>query len=86
MKLKSGLEHTSQSLLKEKENAKKVQDEMLQLQADLNPKIKTSEFSNITEANSSRMKSADYQALSQRLNELNERVQIQKEKIKGLKI
>lgn len=85
VKLKSGIEHTSQSLLKEKENAKRVKDEILKLQSDLDPKIKASEFSSIAEANSSRMKSADYQALSQKLNELNERVQIQKEKIKGLK-
>ncbi|MFO7745268.1 MAG: SbcC/MukB-like Walker B domain-containing protein, partial [Psychroflexus sp.] len=83
--LNSNLSSTRKSLSNEKENLSRVESKRLQLQANLEPKIKASAFSSISEANSSRMKSADYQALSQQLNELSERIQIQKEKLKGIK-
>jgi exonuclease SbcC len=82
--LNSNLSSTRKSLSIEKENLSRVESKQLQLQANLEPKIKASAFSSISEANSSRMKSADYQALSQQLNELSERLQIQKEKLKGI--
>ncbi|NEV93538.1 AAA family ATPase [Psychroflexus sp. YR1-1] len=85
IRLKSNLASTQESLDKEKNSLSSVENKLLKLQASLEPKIKASAFLSISEANSSRMKAADYQALSQRLNELSERLQIQKEKIKGLK-
>ncbi|MBZ9787934.1 AAA family ATPase [Psychroflexus sp. CAK57W] len=83
--LNSNISTTKKSLSKENENLSRVESKRLQLQENLEPKIKASAFSSISKANSSRMKSADYQALSQQLNELNERIQIQKEKLKGIK-
>lgn len=81
----SNLTSTIESLSKEKENLTVVENKLLELQANLEPKIKASEFLSISEASSSRMKAADYQTLSQQLNELNERLQIQKEKINNKK-
>lgn len=82
--LNSNLSTTMKSLGNEKEHMTNVKSKLQKLQADLEPKIEASAFSDISEANSSRMKSADYQELSQQLNELNERIQIQKEKLKGI--
>lgn len=82
--LNSNLSTTMKSLGNEKEHMTNVKSKLQKLQADLEPKIEASAFSDISEANSSRMKSADYQELSQQLNELSERIQIQKEKLKGI--
>lgn len=84
IKFNSNLETTKESLGKEKANLKVIESQLLKLQENLEPKIKASAFSSISEANSSRMKSADYQDLSRQSNELSERIQIQKEKLKGI--
>lgn len=83
--LNSKLSSTSKSLDKEKGNLEITKNKFVQLQENLGPKIKSSEFSSISEANSSRMKAADYQALSQQLNELGKRLDVQKERITNLK-
>jgi len=82
--LHSNLSSTLKALSHEKKHLRQLERDLEELQVDLEPKIKTSAFSSILEANSSRMKAADYQALSQQSNELRERIQIQKEKIKGI--
>ncbi|SDG73213.1 AAA family ATPase [Psychroflexus sediminis] len=85
IRLKSNRVSTLESLSKEKEKIAGIENELHQLQVNLEPKIKASEFLSISEANSSRMKAADYQAKVKEQNELSERLQIQKEKIKGIK-
>lgn len=82
--VKSNLTSTQKSIGREKNDLKIIENRLQNLQANLEPKIKASEFSSISEANSSRMKASDYQALSQERQELSERLQIQKEKIKGI--
>ena len=84
--LHSNLSSTEKALGSEKEQLKGIELKLQSLQTNLASKIKASAFSSISEANSSRMKAADYQTLSQQLNELSKRIQIQKERVKGIQL
>ena len=80
----SNLTATTEALSKEDDHLKDIKTQLLQLQANLEPKVKANKFQGIWEANSSRMKASDYQSLSHQAQELNQRLQIQKEKIDGI--
>ena len=81
----SNLKSTKASLVEEKKHLEDTQSNLQRLLSSLEPKIKASAFSSISEANSSRMKATDFQTLSQQKQDLINKKQIQTEKLKGLK-
>lgn len=84
VRLNSNLTSNLERIKEEKKNYSLLEEQIKTLQDDLDPKIKASEFRSISEANASRMKSAEYQAKVKVQNELKEHIQIQKETIKGI--